>query len=361
MDIKKIIKKPLLSKKLTRPKWYLSSERSNKKFWLDKNENIDNVLNKKIKKIIHKLDPEFIYGYPDTYRLYSKLSNFLDISQKNILLTNGSDGGIKAIFDAFINYKDKLMLTNPTFQMYSVYSKIFHTNEILINYKNIDNKPFLKIEDIIFNIRKNKPKVFFLANPDSPTGTIFFENDLKIIAKECKKNGTIFVLDEAYYPYTKILTQNLIKHFNNVIIIRSFAKSWGIAGLRVGYVISNKELINLLHKSRPMYEINSLANELVIELINNYEIIEESIKSLKNGQEFFTKKMIDLGCTSYKSYANFFHLKIPNKKIIKEIGEVSLFKKNFDHPSLKGYSRFSSAPKTVYNKIIQHLVTKNYF
>ena len=322
---------------MERPKWYKNYNRNKNKFLLDKNENIDDILNKKIKKIINNLDTEYIFKYPETQKLYFKLSNFVNLSPKNILLCHGSDAGIKSIFETFINSGDKICLTNPTFQMYYVYAKIYGCKVKLIDYENVSSIPVLYLNKILNNIKSFQPKVFFLPNPDSPTGTIFNFEELNIIAMTCEKNNTILAIDEAYYPYTKITGINLIKKYNNVLVIRSFAKSWGLAGIRIGYLIGNIKLINYVHKIRPMYEINSLANELVYELLDKFNIIEDSIKRLKDGSQFFIKEMKKRDCINYKSYANFFHVKL-NNKILNKIKKHAYFKEKFEHESLEGYS-----------------------
>ncbi len=351
MKFKNLIKKNIRNVNLIRPKWYDNYIRSKNKFLLDKNENVDDILNIKIKKIISNLDGDFICKYPETQKLYYKLSDFINLNPKNLLLCHGSDGGIKSIFETFLNDNDTICLTNPTFQMYYVYAKIFGTKIKFIEYENKFQQPSLNVEKIIKKISKYKPKVLFLANPDSPTGTIFNFDNLKKIADTCLKNNTIFAIDEAYYPYSNITGVELIKKFNNVIVIRSFAKSWGLAGIRVGYLIGNEKMINYIHKIRPMYEINSLANELVCELIDNFNLIEDSIKRLKTGSEYFLKQMRMRNYITFQGHANFFHIKL-NNKIKNKIKKYAYFKENFDHPSLQGYSRFSAAPKVIFKQII---------
>jgi len=182
-------------------------------------------------------------------------------------------------------------------------------------------------------------------------------DDLEIVANTCYKSNTIFVIDEAYYPYSDVTGLELIKKYQNIIIIRSFAKSWGMAGIRVGYLIGNQKIINFIHKIRPMYEINSLANELVSELIDKYYLVEESIKRLKEGSEFFIKEMKIRNCQTYTSHGNFFHLKL-NNKIKNKIKKIAYFKESFDHNALVGYSRFSAAPKTIFKQIVNYTFNK---
>ena len=122
-------------KKIYRPDWTISKARTFKKLWLDKNENTDVVLAKQTKKILNKINHKAINSYPNLGPLYHKLSKILKLSPQNILLTAGSDLGIKTVFETFVKEKDLVLRTNPTFAMYSVYSKIFNVRELVLDYQ----------------------------------------------------------------------------------------------------------------------------------------------------------------------------------------------------------------------------------
>ena len=118
-----------------------------------------------------------------------------------MLLTAGADVGIKTVFETFINEGDAVVRTNPTFEMYSIYSKVFNAKEILLDYEKTEEGPKISLKKIIKIILRKKPKLICLPNPDSPTGHSFSSNEIKTLLKKAKKIGSLVLIDEAYYPY----------------------------------------------------------------------------------------------------------------------------------------------------------------
>ena len=116
----------------------------------------------------------------------------------------------------------------------------------------------------------NKVSLIILSNPNSPTGTILNTNQIKKILDKAKRNNIMVVIDEAYYGFSKETSKNFVKRFENIFIVRSLSKAWGLAGLRLGYIISNKKNIEILNTRRPMYEINTFGAEFLklLKIIN---------------------------------------------------------------------------------------------
>ena len=136
-----------------------SQSRNPKKLWLDKNENNDFYLKNVHLNILKKIKLLDISAYPDLTETYNSLSNFLKISKNKIFLTAGSDLAIKSIFETFLEPGNKVLTTNPTYAMYSVYCKIFRVRNILVEYEYKKKNPYLDIEKFILAIKKNKPKL----------------------------------------------------------------------------------------------------------------------------------------------------------------------------------------------------------
>ena len=129
-------KKSIQNVNLSRPRLIDGFERD-KKYWLDKNENFDPILNSYLVKIFNKINSKFISSYPDSGFLHQKLSDHLKLKSNNIIFFYGSDGVIKSVFETFLNINDMVFHTNPTFAMYPIYSKIYAVKTIQINYKKI--------------------------------------------------------------------------------------------------------------------------------------------------------------------------------------------------------------------------------
>ena len=334
-----------------------SKKRDLKKLWLDKNENNDLYLKKVHLNIIKKITISDITAYPDLTETYKKISNFFKVSKNKIFLTAGSDLAIKSIFETFVTQGSVVLTTNPTYAMYSIYCKIFKAKNILIDYKYSKTNPYLDIENFISIIEKKKPKLICIPNPDSPTGQVITKKNLERIIKIARKNKSTVLIDEAYYLFYKSSIINLIDRYQNLILIRSASKAMGIAGLRVGVVISNSNAISKIFMNKPMYEISSIGNLFIKEILKpkNYLIIKKSVNRLLEGKEFFITYLKKNNIDFFYSHANFIHVRFVSskKKILNNLQKKIYFRLYEKHKSLKGYSRISLTSKKNFQIIIK--------
>ena len=341
-------------KRVQRPDWTKNQFRASNKLWLDKNENSDKLLAAETKKLFNQITAEVIFSYPDLSSLYKKLAKNLKLNPKNLLLTAGSDAGIKTVFETFVNKGDVVLRTNPTFAMYSVYSKIFNTKEILLNYEKTNQGPKIDLKNIIKILLEKKPKLICLPNPDSPTGHSFSLAEIEILLKKALKVGSLVLIDEAYYPFYLFSSKKFIKKFSNLIITRTTAKAWGLAGLRVGYVLSSANIIKEMHKVRPMYEINNVGAELFKKCLDKKSLVKTSVSRLLKGKKYFKKEMLNLGFDVFKKEeGNFIHVNFKNhkQKILKKLSERVYFRHNESHKSIKNFSRFTLTSKENFKKV----------
>ncbi len=346
--------------KIKRPSWLLEKPREFSRLWLDKNENTHPELQNLYKKILNKINPIHISTYPELGSLYKKISVYEKIPTKNIIFGHGSDGCIKNIFEAFTKKNQKVITLSPTFAMYEIYPKIFDLKHHKFDYEYSKNGPYLDLDKLVEKIKLGKPKLLCIANPNSPTGTIIKKEKLVRLIKVCYKLKCNLLIDEAYYGFCKETSKNLVKKFNNIFIVRSLSKAWGLAGLRLGYIISNKKNIEILNKIRPMYEINTFGSEFLKLILNEKYLIQLNsiIKDMKKAKidfyKFLKKKEFDY----FISEGNFIHFKIKDenkKKIIKNLSNLSYFRLSESHKCLNNYSRITLTSTKNIKKIIKIL------
>lgn len=353
-----LAKASYLNATLTRPDWTKDLTRDESKLWLNKNENVDPVLNEKIKSLISNVKYFAINTYPETAKIYSKLAKMDGLKATNFLLTHGSDGAIRAVFDVFVSPGDIVIHTNPTFAMYDVYSKMYEAEQATFDYQCGDNGPQFDIDGFFNFIKVKQPKLVCLPNPDSPTGTILSENKLDELLQLTKDIGSLLLIDEAYFPFFKTTVIKRINEFPNLLVCRSFSKAWGAAGLRVGYLAGHASLMDLLHKSRPMYELSTFSSELVNLLLDCEKDVLESVERLEEGRRYFTKELEAMGFVVTKSYGNFLHVNFEKYEtaIANALKDVVLYRTEFNNAScLKGFSRFSLATKEQFEKIVLNI------
>ena len=274
---------------------------------LDKNERTYELKRKYIKNILKKYNlSDLVTQYPDQNKLYNVLSKKIRISKNNILLTPGSDAGIKYFFETYVKKNDKVGILNPTYQMMNVYCEMYSANVVKIDY-NYDLKLTKNLEKIV-----KKLDHLVIANPNQPTGTYIKSKDLiKIIANAKKKNVSVFI-DEAYIEFVKVPNvkwDKYINKYNNIFVQKTFSKFFGIAGLRLGYIISSKENIFNLNKVKPLSDINLFSILFAIEILKDQEYLNYK-KELTDSFKYFCKKVSKIKeIKIIKSHTNFFHIK----------------------------------------------------
>lgn len=269
---------------------------------LDKNENTIDFGNELTEIFKNQITSEFLSAYPEVDNLYNKIANHLSIGEENIYIASGSDAVIKAVFEVFVGKGDKVALLHPTYAMYYVYREIFQAEPVNIGFKEDLSQD---LGDILNLIEKEKPKLVCLANPNAPTGTIIQQDGLKKIMDLCLKNDAVVLIDEAYYPYYPHSAISLISDYPNLIISRTFSKAMGLASARLGFAAGSREIIDCLHKVRPMYETNAFAARFGEIILDNYHIVKKNITEVSDAKLYLEKELDGLHLPYFKSYANF--------------------------------------------------------
>lgn len=307
----------------------------------------------KLDGLLEDSDFQNLRAYPDPYDLYENLSNYLGVSMKNLLITHGSEQAIKFVFDTFLDEKDEVVYPTPSFAMFDVFS---YYNKAKIKYLHYDENRNLNIKYILKHITQ-ETKLFVLANPNNPTGTAFTLRELEILAKHTLSQGTIFLLDEAYFHYFNINSIDLIQKFNNLIITRTFSKAWGLAGLRVGYVVSDVKNIEIIRKQKPIDEIGSLSKILCLKALKNSEmILEKNIQQVFKWKNIFKlAKLKDM--TYIETEGNFILLHSNKYSLHRELflNNKILPKMDFEESCLKECFRLSISTDDVMFKILHFL------
>lgn len=344
-----------MEENLTRPDWTIDTSRSEKVFWLDKNENPDPILQKFLNNLVQEVKPFALNTYPETAKVYAKLAKRYSLSPRNFILTNGSDGAIRTMFDLFVSPGDTVIHTSPTFAMYSVYSKMFGAKVKEVEYQFKSTGPNLDFGNFLEMIKNVTPKLVCLPNPDSPTGTVISEEQMLELIKITEDAGSVLLIDEAYYPFYNQTVLPLVSKYPHLFVCRTFSKAWGAAGIRVGFLAGSAELMNYVHKNRPMYEVSTFSTEFINLLLDHEKEVNESVARLLEGKKYFIAELNKLGFNTTETFGNFFHVDFgEHQKAIQErLKDVVLYRVNFGGAKcMSNFSRFSLATKEQFEKIL---------
>ena len=278
---------------------------------LDMNEYIPYASKLLYDEWINRVTPELMSAYPRTSEAYNKISKLIYQPEEKIVLTNGSDGVIYNTLLAFCDPGDLIGYVIPTYTMYSIYADILNLRTRCVEY---DTNGELDKNEILRNITPDM-RVFILANPNGIFGNDIEPEFLLKIIEKGNLTGTIILIDEVYAAFIDKGISRFAKYtdvFDNLIIARSFSKSYGLAGARVGYSISNRITRKYLISVRSNVEINALAVEAIKVWCSHPDLLIDSIEKILYSKEVFCNEMHSLGVFVIKGYGNFVLIKIPS-------------------------------------------------
>jgi histidinol-phosphate aminotransferase len=247
----------------------------------------------------------FYRRYPDPYQIHIKqlLSSIKNIPDKNIFLGNGSDEAIDLAIRLFCNPgKDSIIITTPTYGMYEVSAKI---NEIDVISIPLTTEFQLKTDDILAVFDRN-PKMLFLCIPNNPSGNSFNKNS---VLKLINAFPGIIVIDEAYSDFSDDAGYlNQLKSHKNLIILQTFSKAWGMAGLRLGIAYAHEDVIRYLNKIKQPYNINQATQKLAVKALSNKSRKDEFVKKIKSERTALGNMLKELSVVEkvFPTEANFF-------------------------------------------------------
>ncbi|MBI1810896.1 MAG: histidinol-phosphate transaminase [Nitrospirae bacterium] len=244
------------------------------------------------------------YPDPEAKTLKKIIAKNLRLNPENILFGNGSD---ELIYYLITVFGGPVLYPVPTFSMYGIISQALGEKRIEVP---LDDEFDLNMEEILSVIKKNKPTLIFLSSPNNPTGNCFSsERILKIIAD----SKGLVIVDEAYQPFSSERGfLPMLNDYKNLVILRTMSKI-GFAGLRVGFMIAGKEIINEVNKVRLPFNLNSISQAVAAALLKNPNTIKLHIGLITSERERLLNELWKIqGIKPYPSEANFILFKVKN-------------------------------------------------
>lgn len=247
--------------------------------------------------------------YPDPQQrtVKSLLSEIKGIPQKNILLGNGSDEVLDLIYRAFCEpNQDNIITLPPTYGMYSVLANI---NAITIKSVQLDEGFQPKVDEIL-KIADSNSKLLFLCSPNNPTGNSFEAKSIERLIKEF--NG-IVVIDEAYIDFSNEESwASRLGDFPNLIVTQTLSKAYGMAGIRLGICYASEEIISVLNRIKPPYNVNELTQQKAISQLEKSELTKQQVSNILEERAVLVNNLERVNYISkiYPSDANFVLAKV---------------------------------------------------
>ncbi len=291
----------------------------------------------KVKEALKKfIESDRLQVYPEYGDLEAKIAQYAEVSDSQVIVTNGGDQGIDIVCRAYLDEDDKVIIPFPSFAMHCQSASIQGAEILEPKYKENGDFP---LEETL-NLISEQVKLIILCNPNNPLGSAISIEDVEKILKKAKEKDVAVLHDEAYFEFSKITAKDLIKEYDNLYIMRTFAKAFGLVSARAGYLISQEDNIQELLKIRGPYDVNMFVKTAILAALEDTKYMEDYVKEVMGKskpklEEFLRGK----GISFYPSKANFLFLKVPNpEKIGKE-------------------NKFSSSPFTA-ARVIEDLKSK---
>lgn len=256
-----------------------------------------------VQAIMKSVDNINLYPDDNCFYLKKKMHEKFGQPAENIIIGSGSVELIELIFKAYVNPSDQVIMSEPSFIMYKIACQIFGGERVAIPLKNFRHD----IETMSRAIN-HKTKIVIIDNPINPTGTIVKKDEFDRFLKKLPEN-VLLVLDEAYREYIEDdhypnSFEYIVKH-KNIIVLHTFSKIYGLAGLRVGYGFSNPEIIGALMKVRLPFNVNIIAQIAATAALDDTEYVQKSFQNNETGKNYLYGELDRLKLKYTPSYGNF--------------------------------------------------------
>ena len=294
--------------------------------------------------------------YPDPLQMSVKevLAKQRNVKTNQILLGNGSDEVLDLLFRAFCEPKtDNVITLPPTYGMYGV----------LANINAVENKEILLSEDFQPQIEKimeavdEKTKIVFLCSPNNPTGNSFSDESVAYLLQNF---NCLVVIDEAYIDFSKKDSWiNELDEYTNLVITQTLSKAYGLAGIRLGICYASAEIISVLNKIKPPYNVNELTQKRALDRLDKPEKIKSEIESIITQRSVLLKVLLDVDFVEkiYPTEANFILVKVDNanKRYAELIAKGIVIRNRTTQPLCNNCLRFTVGTEQENMKLIEAL------
>lgn len=267
---------------------------------LDRNEHVGPIPERVADAMLERVRPALLSDYPNPWHFYQKLASRLGVAVENLLLVSGSDAAIRSACHVLVREGDRVGMIEPSYAMYPVYTRMFGGEPVPVPIRDDLTVGFDELMDVCRSV-----KLLFLANPNQPTGMLIEAAPLVELVRHAASTGTIVVVDEAYFPFSRFSVMDAAGTYSNLLVIRTFSKAYGLAGLRLGFVAGAGPLVKAMYKVRSAYDVNSFAVLCADYLLDHHEVVDDYVRQVWQGAELLQSLARAHGLEAPETATNF--------------------------------------------------------
>ena len=245
---------------------------------------------------ILKQFPAYSFGAsPEATSLYGKVAKSLSIAKEKIYITSGVTEGIRVLYESLSKPGENVIVLDPTYPFYSIYAKTYQ-----LEYRKFGFKDDLSVDwDSFYNNIDDETAFVMIPNPNLPIESCFSVSEIRRIADECKKHDAILGIDEAYHYFGAPTILDLVDEYDNLVVMRSFSKAYGLASIRLGFLVSSPDNIAYLSKTRSLVESNTFSMGIAEYMLDHPDIMKKHIQEVKEGSVYVQGELTKLGYRWY--------------------------------------------------------------
>jgi histidinol-phosphate aminotransferase len=268
------------------------------KLRLDFNENPTGC-SPAVRRALAKLSAASISAYPEQETVRRQAARHFGVRPDELLLTNGTDEALSLVVNTFVEPSDTVLLADPTYAMYRFYSELAGARIVAPRYDSAMRFPW---KEILAALR-SAPHVFFLPNPNSPTGNLLSLRELRGILNAATR--TMVVIDEAYFEFSGVTVIPWVRRYRNLIVTRTFSKTAGLAGLRLGCIFVHRELAATMRKAQSPYPVNAAALAAAEAAMRDRNFLVQTVRRVRLGRRELERGLARLGIRYFPTAGNF--------------------------------------------------------
>jgi len=337
-DIRDRIASRVLSMKPYEPveAWEEWAPRVGRPVKLDGNENPYGC-SPRVRRALAEYDLYHIYPDPDQTQVRRALASYVGLGEEYLVAGSGSDELIDLTLRLFLEPGDRVINLPPTFGMYPLCAGLCGGEVVEVEREEDFSVDLGRVKRAI----DGRTKLIFIASPNNPSGNVFPLKDLR----ELLDTGIVVVVDEAYYEFCGVTAASLVPEYANLIVLRTFSKWAGLAGLRAGYGIFPPQVVSYILRIKQPYNLNRAAQVAILESLGDLDYLKGRVAEIVRERERLYERLRKMpGVTVFPSQANFLLFSLPRgkaKEVHRRLKERGILLRYFDVPRLRDCLRVS--------------------
>ena len=317
---------------------------------LDYNELVPGLPEAVFADIVERVEPWMFSAYPEPLPLYDALAARLSVSTDALVVGAGSDAVIAQTLEVFCGPGDDLVLTTPTYGMYHVYA---HRLGCDVTCVEADATLSWDVDAVIAAISP-RTKVVAIANPSGAVGTHLGGSEISAVLAAARSHDAVLLLDEAYIDFVEDRWGPQVQDQENLLLVRTFSKAAGLAGLRVGYAVGHADVIRWIRLARPNVEVNQVGIVAARHLLEQPNLLADVVASVCAGRDLLADALRDRGVEVPNSHTNFLLAGIPDgAEVARQLADRGILVRT--HPGsdlLEPYVRITAGPPGLMTTVI---------